>query len=214
MAVPLPVSASRRCDGQRMDASGDHHLEVVACGGNCRGQRSPGPVTSAANNGVFRGVRKGILGPWDAPPPDVGAYGYWDYRGVARPSDIAPFNLDFPLGRYREPRRWTALEEIGLTERTASEHAIVLGPTRSGKTASIIAPWIYHALQLGYSVLAVDVKGRDHLLAEVKRYSSHKGPLGAPVLKWDYTDPRRSVSRQGVPVESAGLVYRLSLIHI
>jgi type IV secretory pathway TraG/TraD family ATPase VirD4 len=40
----------------------------------------------------------------------------------------------------------------------------------------------------------VDVKGRDDLLAEVKRYSLHKGPLGAPALKWDYNDPARSVS--------------------
>lgn len=170
-------------------------MKLSHAAGTAAGNAAQAAVTSAQNNRVSRGARHGILGPWDAPPPpDMGADGYWDYRGVARPSDIAPFSIDFPLGRYREPRKWTAREEIGLTERIANEHAIVLGPTRSGKTASIIAPWIYHALRLGYSVLAVDVKGRDDLLAEVKRYSSHHGPLGAPVLKWDYNDPARSVS--------------------
>lgn len=159
------------------------------------GNAAQSAVTNAANNHVSRGARSGILGPWDAPPPPgTGIHGYWDYRGVARPSDITLGTLDFPLGRYREPRRWIARDEIGICERVANEHSLVLGPTRSGKTASIIAPWIYHALRLGYSVLAVDVKGRDDLIGEVKKYSTHRGSLGAPALKWDYNDPARSVS--------------------
>lgn len=163
--------------------------------GNAAGNAAQSAAANAANNRVSRGARNGILGPWDPPPPPgAGLHGYWDYRGVARPSDIAPGALDFPLGRYREPRRWTAKYEIGISERIANEHSLVLGPTRSGKTASIIAPWIYHAIRLGYSVLAVDVKGRDDLIGEVKRYSVHHGSLGAPVLKWDYNDPARSVS--------------------
>jgi hypothetical protein len=99
------------------------------------GNAAQAAVASAANNRVSRGARMGILGPWDAPPPSAGAHGYWDYRGVARLSDIAPFSLDFPLGRYREPRKWTAKYEIGVTERIADEHAIVLDPTRSGRAA-------------------------------------------------------------------------------
>jgi type IV secretory pathway TraG/TraD family ATPase VirD4 len=157
------------------------------------GNAAQSAAANAANNHVSRGARNGILGPWDAPPPP-GVHGYWDYRGVARPADITPCTLDFPLGRYREPRRWTARDDIGISERIANEHSLVLGPTRSGKTASIIAPWIYHALRLGYSVLAVDVKGRDDLIGEVKRYSTSRGSLGAPALKWDYNDPARSVS--------------------
>ncbi len=151
-------------------------------------------VTNSANNRLSRGARDGVLGPWDPPPPRATRSGLWDYRGVARPGDVAPHQIDFPLGRYREPRRWTAKQPIGLPESVANEHTIVLGPTRSGKTASLIAPWIHAALRLGYSVVAVDVKGRDDLLHEIKRYSAAHGSAGAPVIKWDYTDPSRSAS--------------------
>lgn len=152
-------------------------------------------VVNATNGRLSRGAREGVLGPWDsAPPPRAVRTGLWDYRGVARPADIAPLRIDFPLGRYREPKRWTAKQPIGLPEAVANEHTIVLGPTRSGKTASMIAPWIHAALGLGYSVVAVDVKGGDDLLGEIKRFSAAHGRVGAPVVKWDYTDPSRSAS--------------------
>ena len=159
------------------------------------GSAIQGATSGASNNRLSRGARRGILGPWDpAPPPRALHAGLWDYRGVARPNDIAQAPVDFPLGHYREPRRWTAKHEIGLPEVVANEHTVVFGPTRSGKTASIVAPWIHRALWLGYSVVAVDVKGRDDLLGEIKRYSAYRGSLGVPVIKWDYTDPARSGS--------------------
>jgi type IV secretory pathway TraG/TraD family ATPase VirD4 len=162
---------------------------------NAAGNLVHSSSVDAVNNRLSRGARRGILGPWDPPPPPRAMQtGLWDYRGVARPGDIARAAVDFPLGRYREPRRWSARHEIGLPEAIANEHTIVLGPTRSGKTASIIAPWIHRALGLGYSVVAVDVKGGDDLLAEIKRYSTYSGSLGVPVIKWDYTDPARSAS--------------------
>lgn len=159
------------------------------------GSAAQGATTHAVNNRVSRGARQGILGPWDPPPPPrVMRASLWDYRGVARPNDIARAPIDFPLGRYREPRRWTATQPIGLSKAIVNEHTIALGPTRSGKTVSIIAPWVYHALSSGHSVIAVDVKGGDDLMSEIKRYSAYQGPLGVPVIKWDYTDPGRSVS--------------------
>jgi type IV secretory pathway TraG/TraD family ATPase VirD4 len=162
---------------------------------NAAGNLAHSSSVNALNNRVSRGARRGILGPWDAaPPPRAMQTGLWDYRGVARLSDIARAPADFPLGRYREPRRWSTKHEFGLPEAIANEHTIVLGPTRSGKTASIIAPWVHRALGLGCSVVAVDVKGGDDLLAEIKRYSTFSGPLGVPVIKWDYTDPARSAS--------------------
>ena len=152
-------------------------------------------AASILNNRLSRGAKQGILGPGDPPPPPHALQaGLWDYRGVARPRDIPPVSADFPLGRYIEPRRWSPGQRFWLSAPIANEHTIALGPTRSGKTASVIAPWIHHALGLGYSVLAVDVKGKDELLNEVKRYSAYHGPLGVPVLKWDYADPARSVS--------------------
>jgi type IV secretory pathway TraG/TraD family ATPase VirD4 len=42
--------------------------------------------------------------------------------------------------------------------------------------------------------VAVDVKGNDDLLGEVKKASAAFGSLGVSVAKWDYSDPRRSVS--------------------
>ncbi len=153
-------------------------------------------IANAVNNRMTVGARQGILGPWDpAPPPRAARQGgLWDYRGVAKPGDIGPVQSGFPLGLYREPKRWVARKPIRIPPQVVNEHTAVLGPTRSGKTASVIAPWIYQALALGYTVVASDVKGGDDLLAEVKRYSAHTGPLGAPVIKWDYTDPSRSVS--------------------
>lgn len=162
---------------------------------NAAGNAVEGVTIGALSNRVSRGAKRGILGPWDsAPPPRAMQAGLWDYRGVARPDDILQAAADFPLGRYREPRRWTARREIGLPGAIANEHTIVLGPTRSGKTVSIIAPWIHCALGLGYSVVAVDVKGHDDLLSEIKRYSSFRGSLGVPVVKWDYTSPSISAA--------------------
>lgn len=137
----------------------------------------------------------GIIGPGDpAPDPESLSAGVWDYRSVARASDIAQASKEFPLGKLREPGKWTANSPFGLPDSVANEHLMVVGPTRSGKTASIIAPWIYESLSLGYSVIAIDVKGQDDLLDEVKQYSQTRGQLGVPVVKWDYADPQRSVS--------------------
>jgi type IV secretory pathway TraG/TraD family ATPase VirD4 len=169
--------------------------QVLWKGASALGRGTQNAFENAAQNWPSKSARLGLLGPWDAPPnPQAMQVGAYDYRGVARPSDIGPVAADFPLGYYREPRRWTATDPIGLSENGANQHTIVLGPTRSGKTASIIAPWIHAALKLGYSVLAVDVKGHDDLLSEIKRYAAYAGTLGVPVIKWDYSDPGRSAS--------------------
>lgn len=162
---------------------------------NSMSQAMQGAVNDARNNRLSSGARRGVLGPWDPPPPPrAHQAGLWDYRGVARTRDIAHATADFPLGRYVDPRHWRTKQTFGLPAQVANEHTVVIGPTRSGKTVSIIAPWIHSALQLGYTVVAVDVKGNDDLLREIKTYSAARGRLGVPVLKWDYTDPARSMS--------------------
>lgn len=152
-------------------------------------------AVNATNNRVSRGARQGILGPWDVAPPTRALQGgVWDYRGVARSSDITPARSDLPLGRFIDPRRWTPTSPFGLSLEVGNQHTLVVGPTRSGKTTSIVAPWIHAALRQGFSVVAVDVKGNDDLYKEVKRYSRAVGPAGASVAKWDYSDPTRSMS--------------------
>lgn len=153
---------------------------------------------SAIDNGALRrGARaaaRGVLGPDDPPPPPDRRGDWLDYRGLARPNEIKRMDYYFRLGHVRQPRRRWALEthEIGLDEQGLRQHALILGPPNSGKTASIVVPWIYGGLASGQRVVAVDVKG--NLFDDVRAYANHAGHLGARVIHWDYTDPRRSES--------------------
>lgn len=147
------------------------------------------------HNHLSRNLKKGVIGPWDRPPPPRAMrIGLWDYRGIARPVDINTVVNDFPIGLYIDPRRWQAFKGLGLSQSIVNQHAIVVGPTRSGKTSSIVVPWIYNALRLGYSVVAVDVKGNRDLISQLKAYSARLGGLGSLAYTWDYNDPYRSVS--------------------
>jgi type IV secretory pathway TraG/TraD family ATPase VirD4 len=142
-----------------------------------------------------RAARYGVVGPWDPPlPPRIS--GVLDYSGLARPQDIQPSRIDFPLGRYISPRgKWRPKDPFGLSTSVVNRHAVVIAPSRSGKTASVVGPWIHAAVRLGYVVVAIDVKGNNDLLSEVKQYAATQPPLGGmPVLIWDYRNPSRSVS--------------------
>jgi hypothetical protein len=77
----------------------------------------------------------------------------------------------------------------------ANRHTVVIGPTRAGKTASLIAPWIVEGLGAGYVVAACDLKGQQDLLEEVRRYRDAAYP-GATfrVRNLDYRNPAGSTS--------------------
>lgn len=153
-----------------------------------------GAVARSANRGGAA-VRRGIVGPWD--PIPAGASDYLDYSGIATPGDLTVDPWMFPLGRYIMPkgRTWKAGSEIGITGQTANRHTVVYAPTQSGKTTSIIAPWIYHAMYFGYFVVALDLKGNGDLLGKVQQYAAAKESLpDVMISSFDYTNPSQSVS--------------------
>lgn len=146
-----------------------------------------------ANRGA-RAARQGLIGPFDPPPPPH-VSGYLDYSGLATPGDITTGG-PFPIGRYVLPRkRWRAGEPLSLPDEVANRHTAVLGPTRRGKTASLIAPWIHAAVEAGYLVVAVDVKGNNDLVDTVGLYSMSQPGGGAfSYASFDYRTPAASVS--------------------
>lgn len=148
---------------------------------------------SSQRNTMRRGTRiarRGILGPGD-PDPQPG-FDYFDYRGVARPKDVAPHaGGPFRLGQVMHPRKGPQ-NPIGLHTDHLRKHAAVLGPSGAGKSTSIVVPWIATALREGASVVAIDVAG--DLLEQVLNQRRFSGELHAQVAKWDFSDPTRSVS--------------------
>jgi hypothetical protein len=148
----------------------------------------------AANRGS-KAVREGRIGPLDPTPP-AGAEDYQDFRGAALPADIKGAGSDFPLGSYILPKSpWRASQSLALTARAVNAHTTVLAPSTIGKTTSIIAPWIHSALQAGYLVVAVDVKGNGDLHNKVKQYGAANGggaKFGATAF--DYENPAKSLS--------------------
>jgi type IV secretory pathway TraG/TraD family ATPase VirD4 len=126
--------------------------------------------------------------------PPAGSTGYLDFSGAARPGDVDCRDWLFPLGRYIKPRHpWVASEELGLSMRQANRHTLVLGPTRGGKTAGVIAPWIVAGAQAGYQVVTVDVKGGGDLLREMRAYRDAFAPGEQHrLISWDYRDPAAS----------------------
>jgi type IV secretory pathway TraG/TraD family ATPase VirD4 len=140
-------------------------------------------------------ARHGQIGPDDPPPPPEAATRALDYRGLARPRELALEPWAYRLGRLREPgRRWELLPggEIGLAPTDIEGHVAILGPARSGRTSSFVVPWIYGALGCGRSVLAVDARG--DLWAALRRYGAQRERLNANVYHWSYRDPGRSSS--------------------
>ncbi len=140
-----------------------------------------------------RGARRGYLAPGDPTPPPTATTDYLDYRGVASWHEAQ--NLDgaqFPLGAFSDLRKGTSRGPIGLPGEVMNRHAVVVGPAGSGKTFSLLIPWIYAALAANWSVVAVDVKGdlREDFLDFKDAMAG--GALGARLTKWDFTDPRQS----------------------
>jgi type IV secretory pathway TraG/TraD family ATPase VirD4 len=148
-----------------------------------------GPIRRGA-----RAARSGVLGPDDPPPPPELSAAALDYRGLARPGELALANWTYRLGRLREPgRKWKLISgEIGLPPEEIVQNAAVIGPAGSGRTDSIAVPWIYAALGSGRSVLAMDVDGG--LWPALRNYGEAHGRLNARVYHWNYQAPDVSSS--------------------
>jgi type IV secretory pathway TraG/TraD family ATPase VirD4 len=151
-------------------------------------------LTAAQNRQLRKGSRaaaRGVLAPGDPPPPP-GSADHYDYRGVAVEKEVAHLREQpFSLGRVIDPRKGPRAA-IGLPEQVLHRHAAVIGPTGSGKTKSVLLPWVGSALQGGGSVVLLDVSG--DLLDDLALVRQAMGPFGARFAKWDFTDPANSMS--------------------
>lgn len=136
-------------------------------------------TADARSRASRRARRSGVLAPGDRPG---GATGFLDYRGVGLPHDypgcsdavVRVGDICHPHGNPRTP--------MWLGWGTLNRHAAVIAPTGSGKTISVMAPWISEAMDVGITVVAVDVKG--DLLDEVRRVRGGR-PLPPVVRRWD-----------------------------
>lgn len=119
--------------------------------------------------------------------------GVLDYRGLARPRELMhAADGQVPLGRVIDLRRGPQFE-VGLPANSMARHAAVVGTTGSGKTQSVIVPWITAALARGEHVVAMDVTG-DLLPQIIAHQGAHNPLVNVPVVYWDFTRPRLSTS--------------------
>ncbi len=144
--------------------------------------------------GASRGARRGYLAPGDPTPPPTAPTDYLDYRGVATWRETS--NLEgcaFGLGAFMDLRRGRPRGPIGLPGEVLNRHAVVIGPAGSGKTVGVLLPWIHAAMSLGWSVVALDVKGdlRESFLAYKDRHGSIPG---GRLIRWDFLAPRNTIS--------------------
>lgn len=149
---------------------------------------------AASDYSAGRGARRGILAPGDPPPPPNAGDSYYDFRGVLSLRKVPPEyqTAEFPLGWYVDPAKGPR-QRIGLPSGALETHAAVVAPSGSGKTTSIIVPWIVAALRVGWSVVAIDAKG--DLADRVKETVRASGQrLGVPIRALDYTNPASSVT--------------------
>lgn len=167
--------------------------KAVGASARAGGQMSESMGTRLALRAAGRGARRGYLAPGDPTPPPTATTDYLDYRGIAAWPEAS--NLEagqFPLGAFCDLRKGRFKGPIGLPGQVVNRHAVVVGPAGSGKTYSLLIPWIHAALTANWSVVAVDVKG--DLLESFMDFKDAQGggALGARLTKWDFTDPRRS----------------------
>ncbi len=167
--------------------------KAVGVGAKTGVQLGDSMATRMVNHSAGRGARRGYLAPGDPTPPPTATTDYLDYRGVAAWQEAQ--NLDggqFPLGAFCDLRKGKFRGPIGLPGHVINRHAVVVGPAGSGKTYSLLIPWMYAALMANWSVVAVDVKGDLQESFLDFKDSRGDGALGARLTKWDFTDPRRS----------------------
>lgn len=136
------------------------------------------------------GGHEAVLCPGDKTPPGNVAMDYYDYRGVAESRELKYLqgsNGVF-LGRYLWPRG-TIGPDLRIPRELLHRNSAVIGPPGSGKTESIIIPWILDLLRGGASVVTVDVKGD-----LVDRIAVPAQQMGVRVWYWNSSDFGRSHS--------------------
>lgn len=142
-----------------------------------------------------RAARSGVLGPGD-PPPRPGTVGdFYDYRGVASGPELHALQSgEFRLGTTIPLGRRATAAPIGAPFEAMQRHAIVIGPAGSGKTESLVIPWMLAALEAGQTVVATDVKG--DLIDRLRQYRDAVGSTRKiPIKVWDSeAAPGRSTS--------------------
>jgi type IV secretory pathway TraG/TraD family ATPase VirD4 len=134
-----------------------------------------------------RALRSGVLVAGDSPPSGVTS-GFYDYRGLALPSQLAELQSGLvPIGGVVHPQSGVQFDGW-LDWQQVVRHTVVVGPPGSGKTTCLLVPWIVAALKSGVGVVAVDVKG--DLVTEIKRQVAASGrhKLGVPLYRWDIAD--------------------------
>lgn len=168
--------------------------KVVSVGARTGADMGEAISARAALHAAGRGARRGFLAPGDPTPPPNATSDYLDYRGVASWRDAKPLaDGQFPLGRYTNLEKGgRPAHDVGLPAEVVARHSVIVGPAGSGKTHSLIVPWIHAALVQGWAVVALDVKG--DLYEDYLRFkeTSGSGALGARLRRWDFTDPRGS----------------------
>lgn len=164
---------------------------VRAGGTTLRGSYHAARATGAVARQVIdaSAARRGVLGPGDAPPYGSASTDYFDFRGVATVRDVRLAQDQFlPVGWLVDPRRGRRRRHIALGSADLRQHACVIGPSRSGKTASYIVPWVTAGLRAGYSIIAVDVNG--NMLEDIEAYASASATgQSHRVAAWDYRQP-------------------------
>lgn len=167
--------------------------KAIAGGARAGASLGDGLATQWALHAAGRGARRGLLAPGDPTPPPTAPTDYYDYRGVATWREAQPLeNGQFPVGGFADLAKRKFRGPIGLPGQVLNRHAVVVGPAGSGKTHSLLIPWMYAALESGWSVVSVDVKGDllDDFLGFKETFGS--GTLGARMTKWDFMNPLQS----------------------
>ena len=120
-----------------------------------------------------------VLGPADRDRVIVPTDNYLDYRGLATEREILALREgDLPLGYYVSPYGEEG-SPLFLPMHLLYRGCLIVGPTGSGKTESLVIPWILSLLEQGASVVTVDVKGELY-----ERLASEVEDLGARVWYW------------------------------
>ena len=141
--------------------------------------------SAASDYSAGRGARRGVLAPGYPPPPPNAGGSYYDFRGVLSlrkvPPEYQAAESPWPVHR---PGQGAAPANRAAV-RCARDLCCGRAPTGSGKTTSIIVPWIVAGLRAGWSVVAIDAKGDLAICANTERASGQR--LGVPIQALDYT---------------------------
>jgi len=105
-----------------------------------------------------------VLCPGDYPPEVETYQDVQDYRGIALENEL-PKTLtkkrkdSLGLGTYVYPCGGNRQSALYLTDDILQRHVAVFGSTGSGKTNSIIIPWVDKIVKQGNSIVLLDVMG-------------------------------------------------------